>query len=83
MAATMAKRPKEPYKKASLTLIRCSSVCPDADGLVQSFKAVIDALVFNKILEDDSMAHIGMPNYKWLKAKPKQGKIVVSVVPID
>ena len=72
-------KPASPLKKARLTLVRYSSRCPDHDGLVSSFKTVIDALVRNGVLEDDSYQHIGMPEYLWEKAPPKAGKIRVSV----
>jgi len=71
--------PPVPLRRAKLTLIRYSSRCPDHDGLVSSFKTVIDALVKNRVLEDDSYEHIGMPEYRWEKAPPKAGRIEVFV----
>src|SRR5690606_14842084 len=42
---TNRQRPDYPLEKAELTLTRFSSIEPDTDGLVGSFKAVLDALV--------------------------------------
>lgn len=71
--------PNKPLKKAKLHLTRHSSKCPDWDGMVSSWKAVIDGLVKSRVLEDDSMNHIGQPTYEWSKTKPKQGFITVEV----
>ena len=75
----MGRVPKEPLTKANLTMARISSQEPDYDGLVGSFKAVIDALVDCRVLAGDTMKIIGKPTYDWVKGKPKQGKIVVRV----
>ena len=72
-------KPKAPFKKAKLTLTRFSSVEPDFDGLVSSFKPVIDGLIKCGVLENDKMSNIGKPDYRWEKVKPKQGKIVVTI----
>lgn len=77
--ATFGKRPKKPLEKARVKCIRFSSVCPDYDGLVSSFKFVIDALVELGILVDDNMQVIGMPEFVWEKAPPKKGKIKIIV----
>lgn len=66
-------------KKAKLTLTRCSAKEPDADGLVSSFKHVIDGLVEAGVIIDDKPSVIGFPNYAWEYARPKQGKIKVKV----
>lgn len=78
-AATLGKRPAKPLERARLTLIRYSSAPPDFDGLVSGFKHVIDALRRLRVLQDDSMKHIGRPDYLWEKALPKKGKIKVRV----
>lgn len=72
-------KPLEPLKKAKIVLTRASSRVPDADGLVSSFKHVIDGLVVHDVILDDSMTVIGMPEYKWTKAPPKNGYIEVEV----
>lgn len=72
-------KPLEPLSRARLTLIRFSSSAPDSDNLAASFKHVIDGLVDAGVLIDDRFENIGMPDYRWEKAKPKEGKIVVRV----
>lgn len=76
---THALKPPKPLNKARLTLTRCSARCPDSDGLVSSFKYVIDGLIEAKVLNGDSYEHIKMPEYRWEKAPPKKGKIKISV----
>lgn len=71
--------PDKPLSKAKLTLTRVSSKAPDSDGLVSSFKHVIDGLVRAGVLVDDKFENIGMPDYRWLQCPMKQGKIVVKV----
>lgn len=72
-------KPSKPLKHAKLTLTRHSSTCPDADGLVSSWKHVIDGLVKCGILEDDGFENIGMPDYRWEKVPKNEGKIRVVV----
>lgn len=72
-------RPFVPLKRAKLILTRCSSVCPDSDGLVSGFKHVIDGLVIAGVLENDRYENIGFPTYLWRKVKPGEGKIIVVV----
>lgn len=61
---------------AALTLTRHSSRAPDSDGLVSSFKVVIDALVKCGVLKDDNFEVIGMPEYHWVKRPTKQGGMI-------
>lgn len=72
-------RPDKPLKKAKLTLTRHSHVCPDYDNLCSSFKACVDGLVMAGVIIDDNMNVIGMPEFKWEKAKPKEGFIEIKV----
>jgi Holliday junction resolvase RusA-like endonuclease len=81
--AVGARKPAAPLKRAMLTLIRKSSVRPDYDGLVQSFKHVVDALVTIGVLEDDSMEHTGQWDCRWEKAAPKAGQVVVTVREVE
>lgn len=74
--------PSKPLTQAHLTLIRYSSVAPDYDGLVHSFKPVIDALRKCLIIQDDNMKVIGRPDYQWKQAKPNEGKIEIIVLEI-
>lgn len=69
--------------KAKLTLTRYSSVSPDPDGLVSSFKHVIDGLVLGGVIVNDRFENISMPDYRWVKCKPKEGKIHVVVESVD
>ena len=77
--ATIGKIPKRMVKKARIHCIRYSSRMPDFDGLVGSFKIPIDCLVKLKILEDDSMKHIGVPKFEWFKVPQKKGKIEIEL----
>lgn len=74
-----SQRPIEPLKKAKLTLTRCSSSEPDFDGLVSSFKHVLDGLKEARIILDDKPSNIGSPTYLWEKVSPKAGRIKVKV----
>lgn len=76
---THGRRPAIPLFRAKLTLTRSSSSSPDSDGLVSSFKHVIDGLVYAKIISNDKYENIGMPEYKWEKSKRGKGKIKVKV----
>jgi Holliday junction resolvase RusA-like endonuclease len=71
--------PASPYSKARLKLVRCSSAPPDFDNIAQSFKPVLDGLVEAGVLQDDSLAVIGKPEYGWEKVAPSQGKIIIQV----
>ena len=71
--------PSKPLEKAKLTLTRHSSKEADFDGLVISFKPVIDSLTECGVILDDKSSVIGQPSYRWEKAKMKQGKISVVV----
>ena len=75
--------PPKPLTKAKLTLTRFSSSEPDYDGLVSSFKVVVDSLRYNAVLADDKMKNIGIPRYDWQKCAPKAGMIHVIVESVD
>jgi hypothetical protein len=75
--ATM--RPNEVLKEAKLTLIRHSSVEPDFDGLVSSFKHLIDGLIQARVIENDKMGNIGQPNYKWEYVPRNRGRVTIIV----
>lgn len=73
-------RPESPLKKAKLTLTRYAhGRAPDFDGLVASFKHVVDALTICRIILDDNYEVIGMPKFIHKSAKPKKGFIRVEV----
>ena len=73
------RRPVLPLRFARVAVTRHSSVHPDYDNLVQGSKMILDALVQNGVLRDDKPGVIGYPNYHWVKAAPKKGKVVVTV----
>lgn len=73
------KRPRRPMHQARLHLIRHSSSEPDFDGLVSSFKPIIDGLVLSGVLVNDRSANIAQPHYHWEYAPAKAGKITVRV----
>lgn len=79
LSTSSESRPAQPLQKAKLTLIRYSSRRPDFDGLVSSFKHVIDGLKQAKIITDDKYENIGNPQYEWMPVKSGQGKIEVTV----
>lgn len=78
-AEIMKQKPANPLKYASLTCTRHSATSPDYDGLVSSFKHVIDSLILFEIIEDDSMSNIGMPFFLWKKSPRGKGFIEVEV----
>ncbi len=63
------KRPPKPLTKARLHCMRRSRNEPDFDGLVGSFKYVIDARVENRILHDDTPSVI-TAEYRWTRDTP-------------
>lgn len=71
--------PAVPLKRAHVTCIRHSSFEPDHDGIVSSFKHIIDGLVEAGVLENDKKINIGIPVYDWQPAPPKQGFCLVTV----
>lgn len=68
-----------PLERARLTLTRYSSVAPDFDGLVSSFKHIIDGLIDAGVIVGDSMKVIGAPTYLWEKTSPAKGRVKVIV----
>jgi Holliday junction resolvase RusA-like endonuclease len=79
----VGKRPRAPLKRARLTLTRCSSTRPDPDGLVSSFKHIIDGLVEARVLENDRLENIGFPNYAWEKAPSGKGHCKIHIEEIS
>lgn len=71
--------PAKPHERVKLTLTRHSSSEPDYDGLVSSFKHVIDGLVRAGFLANDKRENIGVPEFRWERAKPKQGRVCVRI----
>jgi hypothetical protein len=65
--------------RVELELTRFSSKEPDFDGMVGSWKYVIDALVEASVIVDDKPSIIGSPIFLWEKAKQKEGKIRIRI----
>lgn len=78
-ALQILNKPPQPLDRAILTLTRHSSVRPDHDGLVSSWKHLIDSLVEQGVLANDKHENIGVPNYLWEPAAPRQGKVTIEV----
>lgn len=76
-------KPKKPLTRARVTLTRYSSTCPDYEGLVSTFKTILDGLIDSQVIIDDNMSVIGAPDYKWEKAKPGKGMIGVAVEEVE
>lgn len=72
-------KPLSPLDRATVTIVRASSVCPDFDGLVSAGKPLIDGLVECGVLAGDSMLHIGQPKYQWEKCAPKRGHVRIKI----
>jgi Holliday junction resolvase RusA-like endonuclease len=80
--ASSSQLPQDPLSRARVYLTRHSSGKIDYDGLVSSFKHVLDGLVDAGVLKDDSMRVVDM-FYLKKPAKPGQGKIEVYVEEIE
>lgn len=78
-ASVSRKKPIAPLTKYKLKLTRFSSSEPDYDGLVSSWKFVIDALRHCEILSDDKLSNSGKWDCWWEKGKRGEGKIKVEV----
>ncbi len=79
-----SKRPPVPLDHAAVTCIRYSASKPDYDGLVRSFKHVIDCLLSRtrgrrQIVIDDNMSVIGIPKYQWVKTASSKGYVEIIV----
>lgn len=72
---------KRAYTKANIVCERHSSREQDYDNLVASFKCVIDSLTFHGILVDDG-PKILTREYKWIKAKKGEFKIVLIITEV-
>lgn len=55
---------------------------PDYDGLVGSFKYVVDGLVKAGVIVDDKTSVIGDSKYNWVKSKKIDQRIEVEIEPI-
>jgi Holliday junction resolvase RusA-like endonuclease len=71
-------KPRAPLHQARLLLTRYSSVQPDPDNLVASFKAVIDGLRQGGVIANDRAENVRVET-KWQKAPSRMGKISIYV----
>ena len=74
--------PVKPMLKCSLFLSRYSTREPDYDGLVGSFKIVVDLLQpdYLNIIIDDSLSVTGKWHCDWFKCKRKDQRTEIVVV---
>lgn len=68
-----------PLDRARLVCTRYSATECDYDNLASSFKWILDGLKESGVIVDDKRSVIGVPDYRWEKARPKQGKIRVEI----
>lgn len=80
-AAVQSQKPKTPLPRCDLYLTRFSANEPDYDGLVISFKPIVDGLVDAGVLADDRLSTTGEWHVRWQRASRGQGYILVRVVP--
>jgi Holliday junction resolvase RusA-like endonuclease len=78
-----AKLPRAPLKVASAEFTRYSSVEPDFDNNVSSWKAVIDAIVRAGVLENDRPSNLPNAKFNWQYAKRGQGRIHVKIMEVS
>lgn len=71
--------PSNPLTRVRLTCVRVSSVEPDYDGLVSSFKPIWDGLVECGVLASDKRSVTGTPEYLWEKGRQGHGQVRVRV----
>jgi hypothetical protein len=69
-------KPESPLESASLTIIRHSYRMLDYDGLVGSMKPVVDSLVSNGIIKDDSWNVLGAWNVSQQFRSKKLGPLL-------
>lgn len=71
--------PKRPLQRAQAILTRHSAREPDFDGLVHSFKSIVDGLKDAGVIVDDRPSNF-KAEYLWKKATPGKGWLEVSLV---
>lgn len=71
-------RPSAPLEHALIECTRFSSVEPDEDNLVISFKACVDGLKQAGVIKDDKRKNVTR-KYMWERAPRNAGRIVIRV----
>ena len=79
LLAVGIKKPKTPLTKARIVFTRHSSLEPDPDNLIISFKSCMDGLKLAGVIIDDRRINIGTSQYKWIYAPKNKGFITVEV----
>ncbi len=83
-------RPREPWGPADILCVRHSAVEPDYDGVVNSFKPLIDGLIKARVIVDDRPSALGpgmewqeaAPRYQWKRAPRGEGRVTITVRPL-
>lgn len=75
-------KPAEPWKRARVTITRCSSSEPDSDNLYAGAKFLLDGLKAARVIEDDKPSVIGMPACVWEHAPRGAGRVRINVEPM-
>lgn len=80
-AASKARAPKKPkLAKVSIEIIRFSPRgIHDFDNLIGGLKPVIDALVLNELIADDSVKTIGIPSVQQYRAPAHEARTVIRI----
>lgn len=74
-----AQKPAKPLERVQISITRHSHRMLDFDGMVGSFKPVVDALVKNGVLVDDSWAVTG-PWFVDQKFRPKKAGQLLEII---
>lgn len=75
---TKEQKPKKPLRKCSLTLVRYGTKYLDFDGLVGSFKPVVDGLKYSEIIIDDNFGVTGIWDVN--QQIVKKDKVGISII---
>jgi hypothetical protein len=82
-ALARPRRPKVPLDRYRLHLTRFSSMEPDYDGLVSTWKSVVDGLREAGVIANDRYSNSGPWLCDWEKSSPKSGHIRIVVESIS
>ena len=78
-AAFRGMGPEEPLDRYRVQFVRASSSEPDYDGLVGSFKVVMDSIRKLRVIKDDKLSNSGNWEVSWQKEKPRAGWIAITI----
>ncbi len=74
--------PNPTWRKARVTVTRCSAGELDTDNLYASFKNLGDSLIALKIIEDDTPEHLILDMHQSIAPRGK-GSTIVRIEPLD